>query len=151
MTSKSDMSIQSVLTLALSILSAVTAVSIIRLLWILPAFRQQPPPSRKSSAKIVIVLGSGGHTAEMLRLIEHLDFNKYQQRIYVVSSGDTLSEGKARAFEARKDTSKKKTVYIPMNVADCSPLKWSMFQELEWWVNLGSHPPSQQSKVSLGV
>ena len=123
MTSKPNMSTQSALTLTLSILLTVSAVSVIRLLWILPAFRQQSPPSRKSSAKIVIVLGSGGHTAEMLRLIEHLDFNKYQRRIYVVSSGDTLSEGKARAFEARKDTSKEKTVYIPMNLVDYSPLK----------------------------
>ena len=124
-------------------LAAVFVVSIIRLLWILPTFRQQPPPSRKSSAKIVIVLGSGGHTAEMLRLIQHLDFNKYQRRIYVVSSGDTLSEGKARTFEARKQTSKHNSVCVPVNVVDDSRLKLSMFRGLGWSVNHGSRLLSQ--------
>ena len=113
MTSEPSMSLHSVLKLALSILLAVVAVSVIRLLWVLPAFTTQPPPSRKSSAKIVIVLGSGGHTAEMLRMIEHLDFKKYNRRVYIVSSGDTLSEGKARTFEQRKQGSKEQNVSIP--------------------------------------
>jgi len=81
------------------------AVSLLRLLWILPAFRTQSRSLRKASAKIVIVLGSGGHTAEMLRLIEPLNFEKYVRRVYIVSSGDTLSEAKARALEERKHES----------------------------------------------
>src|SRR6266496_5818049 len=96
------MAINSVITLFLLITLGLVAISFVRLLWILPSFRVQPQPSRKSSAKLVIVLGSGGHTAEMLRLIEPLNFNKYNRRVYVVSSGDTLSEGKARSFEIRK-------------------------------------------------
>jgi beta-1,4-N-acetylglucosaminyltransferase len=88
--------------LFLSVALVVLATSLIRLLWILPSFRIQPHPTGKSSANIVIVLGSGGHTAEMLRLLEALNFNKYPRRIYVVSGGDKLSEGKARAFETRR-------------------------------------------------
>jgi len=151
MTSDPSMSIHSVLKLTLSILLAVVAVSVVRLVWILPAFRLQPPPSRKSSAKILVVLGSGGHTAEMLRMIEHLDFNKYNRRVYVVSSGDTLSEGKVRTFEARKQSSKEQNVQLPASVVDYSHSKWSKFQGLEGSVNHGSPPHSPQFKVSLEV
>lgn len=88
---------------SLSSSATVTILLVLRLLWILPGIRTQPPVPRKSSARLLVVLGSGGHTAEMLRLLEPLDFrNKYSRRVYVVSSGDTLGEGKAREFEARK-------------------------------------------------
>jgi beta-1,4-N-acetylglucosaminyltransferase len=86
----------------ITVVIGLSAVFLLRLLWILPAFRTQSRSVRKASAKIVIVLGSGGHTAEMLRLIEPLSFEKYGRRVYVVSSGDTLSEAKARALEERK-------------------------------------------------
>ena len=96
------MSTRSVIALVLTVLLAVVIISICRLLWILPSLRIQPRSPRQSSSKILIVLGSGGHTAEMLRLIEPLDFDKYTRRVYVVSSGDSLSESKAQAFELRK-------------------------------------------------
>lgn len=105
----------SVIRLLLSVALGIFLVSFLRLLWILPSFRTQSRPSRKSSAKIIIVLGSGGHTAEMLRLIESLNFDKYTRRIYVVSSGDTLSEGKAKAFESRKCSSKDITVHLSIH------------------------------------
>jgi beta-1,4-N-acetylglucosaminyltransferase len=106
------MSLQSAMLLSLSIAVAVIVASAARLFWILPSFRAQAPASRKSSAKIVIVLGSGGHTAEMIRLLESLDFDKYAHRVYLVSSGDTLSEGKARALEIRKRGSVDTTVLL---------------------------------------
>ena len=92
--------------LVLSISLSVIVVSLLRVLWILPVFRVQPRLFKRRTAKLVIVLGSGGHTAEMLRLLEALDFSKYTYRLYIVSRGDTLSEGKARAFELRKSKSK---------------------------------------------
>jgi beta-1,4-N-acetylglucosaminyltransferase len=100
----------SLIILFFSVSLAVFTTLLLRLLWILPSFRVQPRPSRKSSAKVIIVLGSGGHTAEIIRLIEPLNFHKYTRRVYVVSSGDTLSEGKARAFEIRKHGSEDKKV-----------------------------------------
>ena len=88
---------------ATAFIVCVAVLFLLRLLWILPCIRSQPRPPPRSSAKLLIVLGSGGHTTEMLRLLEPLDFTKrYKQRTYVVSSGDTLSEGKARSFEAKK-------------------------------------------------
>jgi beta-1,4-N-acetylglucosaminyltransferase len=94
---------KSVILVAVALLLCSTVLILARLLWILPSVRSQLHPPKTSSARLLIVLGSGGHTAEMLRLLEPLDFRQhYKQRIYAISSGDTLSEGKARYFEANK-------------------------------------------------
>lgn len=45
------------------------------------------------------VLGSGGHTAEMLAIMQALPQSDYSPRLYVVSSGDTHSLAKARECE----------------------------------------------------
>lgn len=76
-----------------------TTVWLCKVLSIHPAFRRR---LKRTAAKLVIVLGSGGHTAEMLRLLESLDFAKYTCRVYIVSHGDALSESKARTFETWK-------------------------------------------------
>jgi beta-1,4-N-acetylglucosaminyltransferase len=49
----------------------------------------------------MILLGSGGHTAEMLLLLSSLTAGHTRQlkRTYIVTSGDTLSLQKAAAFE----------------------------------------------------
>lgn len=48
---------------------------------------------------MVIVLGSGGHTAEMMSLVRDLDPRRYTNRTYIVSSGDSFSAGKALDIE----------------------------------------------------
>ncbi|RKP12483.1 oligosaccharide biosynthesis protein Alg14-like protein, partial [Piptocephalis cylindrospora] len=52
---------------------------------------------------LLVLLGSGGHTAEMLRLLEQLKSsehaNKYAPVQYIVTAGDAMSEGKAGRFE----------------------------------------------------
>ncbi|WFD20266.1 N-acetylglucosaminyldiphosphodolichol N-acetylglucosaminyltransferase [Malassezia caprae] len=45
------------------------------------------------------ILGSGGHTAEMLAMLQALPRDAYAPRLYVVSSGDTHSLAKARDIE----------------------------------------------------
>jgi beta-1,4-N-acetylglucosaminyltransferase len=113
------MSLQSILILTLVVTITLSALILLRFLWILPSFNPQPPSPRKSSAKLLIVLGSGGHTAEMLRLLQSLNFDKYTRRTYIISSGDTLSESKARHLELSK-TDENNTVasksYIPLIV-----------------------------------
>lgn len=42
---------------------------------------------------------AGGHTAEMMRLVAHLDWTRYSRRRWIISSGDALSEAKALALE----------------------------------------------------
>mmetsp|Transcript_2281 Transcript_2281/g.5378 ORF Transcript_2281/g.5378 Transcript_2281/m.5378 type:complete len:228 (+) Transcript_2281:157-840(+) len=49
----------------------------------------------------MIVLGSGGHTAEMLTLVENLNLSGYQPRCYVVSATDTHSAKKAIDLEKK--------------------------------------------------
>jgi beta-1,4-N-acetylglucosaminyltransferase len=49
---------------------------------------------------MVAVLGSGGHTAEMMSLLRNVDPRRYNRRTYVVSSGDAFSEERARDIEA---------------------------------------------------
>ncbi|GAA5987134.1 hypothetical protein JCM10908_001041 [Rhodotorula pacifica] len=62
--------------------------------------RRAPPRRTKTDeATLAVFLGSGGHTAEMMRLVAHLDWNRFSNRIWIISSGDTLSETKALALE----------------------------------------------------
>ncbi|KAI8872297.1 Alg14-domain-containing protein [Ramicandelaber brevisporus] len=95
-------------------LNCFLAVLLIRLYLITPGLYQDPTQAhvyramrdikkRTKPAKLVVVLGSGGHTSEMLQLLQNLDFvNKYAHRTYVVAENDELSMEKARAFEAAK-------------------------------------------------
>ncbi|WEW55426.1 UDP-N-acetylglucosamine transferase subunit [Emydomyces testavorans] len=59
----------------------------------------QPP----QAIHLLIVLGSGGHTEEMLSMIKHarLDPRIYSKRTYLVSSGDSFSTRKAVDFERK--------------------------------------------------
>ncbi|KAK2808820.1 hypothetical protein FQN50_004296 [Emmonsiellopsis sp. PD_5] len=61
-----------------------------------PSGRDAHPPTH-----LLIVLGSGGHTAEMISMLKRapLDPDLYTYRTYVVSSGDSFSARKAVEFE----------------------------------------------------
>jgi beta-1,4-N-acetylglucosaminyltransferase len=65
------------------------------------------PPEKGMSAKtkparLLIVLGSGGHTSEMLNVLQQVvDLQQDYRRTYVVSSGDGFSASKASEFEKR--------------------------------------------------
>jgi beta-1,4-N-acetylglucosaminyltransferase len=50
---------------------------------------------------MVIVLGSGGHTAEMMSLMRDINPTRCQHRTYIVSSGDSFSSSKAVEIEKR--------------------------------------------------
>ncbi|KAF5015973.1 hypothetical protein F66182_12501, partial [Fusarium sp. NRRL 66182] len=56
---------------------------------------------RGTPTHVLIVLGSGGHTAEMLSMLRRmpLDPNTYTFRTYIVTSGDSFSASKAVEFE----------------------------------------------------
>lgn len=57
--------------------------------------------SREESCpvKTMIILGSGGHTAEMLRIISHLNFKNYSPRVYICAQTDKLSSEKIKDLE----------------------------------------------------
>ncbi|KAH3762982.1 UDP-N-acetylglucosamine transferase subunit ALG14 [Pelomyxa schiedti] len=61
-----------------------------------------PPSSRSprnSPVSTMIVLGSGGHTMEMLQEIAAIDKVKFAPRHYVIATGDVISTTKANKFE----------------------------------------------------
>ncbi|KAF8474935.1 oligosaccharide biosynthesis protein Alg14-like protein, partial [Kalaharituber pfeilii] len=73
----------------------------LRLLAITPSINPARPLRKSPGAKchILVVLGSGGHTAEVLRLLSSLNLRKFTHRTYVISSGDAFSAQKAVDFE----------------------------------------------------
>ncbi|XP_014208661.1 UDP-N-acetylglucosamine transferase subunit ALG14 homolog [Copidosoma floridanum] len=54
---------------------------------------------RTKPAKTLIVLGSGGHTTEILRIVEQLNGKKYKPRIYLKAKSDEISENKVKQVE----------------------------------------------------
>jgi len=98
------------------------AIASIRILIILPTHRRRPPSRNPSldPAHILIVLGSGGHTTEMLLILRNLNPSRYKFRTWVVSSGDSFSAKKAIEFERElgsgvniEDVGKFKIVEVP--------------------------------------
>jgi beta-1,4-N-acetylglucosaminyltransferase len=63
---------------------------------IVPKWRRNNSPTH-----LLVVLGSGGHTAEMFSMLRRmkLDPSTYTYRTYVVSSGDNFSAARAVEFE----------------------------------------------------
>ena len=51
--------------------------------------------------KTMVVLGSGGHTTEMIRLIEQLDPNRYTPLVYVVAESDMTSISRVRRHASK--------------------------------------------------
>ncbi|XP_046834175.1 UDP-N-acetylglucosamine transferase subunit ALG14 homolog [Vespa crabro] len=58
---------------------------------------------RETSAKTMIILGSGGHTAEMLRIVKHMNYENYTPRIYVCAFTDKISIEKVKDIEGKKN------------------------------------------------
>jgi beta-1,4-N-acetylglucosaminyltransferase len=79
----------------LVVLFFAVAIFVIRLSMCLPAFRR-PRKTLRKSVSAMVVWGSGGHTTEMLRLIQHLDTSKYMPMTFVVAFSDKTSEDKIR-------------------------------------------------------
>ncbi|KAH9504196.1 UDP-N-acetylglucosamine transferase subunit [Bulinus truncatus] len=57
--------------------------------------------TKKCSASVLIVVGSGGHTSEILTLVKSLGSN-YCPRYYVLAETDTTSENKVKQCELLK-------------------------------------------------
>ncbi|KAL8290127.1 hypothetical protein RQP46_003066 [Phenoliferia psychrophenolica] len=80
-----------------ALLSARTAFVVLRTHT--PPSRTRTSTKRHGEASLAIFLGSGGHTAEMMRLVAGVDWTRYSTRTYIISSGDSLSEEKALQLE----------------------------------------------------
>jgi beta-1,4-N-acetylglucosaminyltransferase len=79
-------------------------------LWAIIPWKKQPLSQRKGAhrtdkVKTMIVLGSGGHTAEMLKLLTSLDLERYTPRCYVIAATDNHSMTKMEQFESAHNRS----------------------------------------------
>ena len=68
---------------------------------------------RSQRIKTLVVLGSGGHTAEMLRLITAFDFGRYGPLTLVTAATDTTSRAKAERELPREALATARWVQIP--------------------------------------
>lgn len=57
-------------------------------------FSRTASNKRTRACKTIICIGSGGHTTEMLKLVQTLDFSKYTPRTYIMASSDKISSSK---------------------------------------------------------
>lgn len=89
-----------IISLVVLLLVSFLALRIIQLRNVLPRNRRR---RTHQPARTMIVLGSGGHTAEMLHLTSNLDRKRYTPRIYVVAETDKMSMTKAIEVEAASD------------------------------------------------
>lgn len=73
----------------------------LRLLSLAPHRRAPPTPRKRGTpAHLLIVLGSGGHTAEMISMLRRsATCPKFTHRTWLVSSGDNFSAAFAKEFE----------------------------------------------------
>ncbi|KAJ8936272.1 hypothetical protein NQ314_012434, partial [Rhamnusium bicolor] len=66
---------------------------------------------RQRSYKTIICIGSGGHTTEMLKLVEDLDFTKYSPRFYIMAYSDVTSASRVEELERLKTGVTERTDY----------------------------------------
>eukprot|EP00980_Cylindrotheca_fusiformis_P020326 scaffold7344_cov145-Cylindrotheca_fusiformis.AAC.24 len=64
--------------------------------------RKWDRPGRANPMKTLVVLGSGGHTTEMLHLLKNLDAKKYAPLSYIIARTDTTSLRRVEAFGGRQ-------------------------------------------------
>lgn len=64
-----------------------------------PTSRRPPVKKKDAPSHMVVVLGSGGHTAEMISLLRDTNAARYKHRTYVISAGDNFSSTKAQDCE----------------------------------------------------
>ncbi|XP_046455659.1 UDP-N-acetylglucosamine transferase subunit ALG14 homolog [Daphnia pulex] len=58
------------------------------------------PANRRKPVKTLIVMGSGGHTGEMVRLLSALDFRHFAPRLYLVARTDDMSAKRVQQLES---------------------------------------------------
>jgi beta-1,4-N-acetylglucosaminyltransferase len=70
------------------------------------SYKRAAHPAGIPPVHTMAVLGSGGHTAEMLALLKTLDRSLYSPREYVIATTDHTSAQRIEAFEASENDNK---------------------------------------------
>lgn len=84
------------------LIASLAVILVLRAVWVLVRIRhagdaRKVPHSKP--AKLMVVLGSGGHTFEMLKLVENISTTSYSPRVYVTATTDPMSADKAKQLE----------------------------------------------------
>lgn len=77
----------------------VITVLVIRIVYVINRSRKPLHSKSPRSLSTLIVLGSGGHTAEMLNLLYVLQTERFKPRYYIAAATDNMSLQKAHVFE----------------------------------------------------
>lgn len=85
--------------------AVIIAFLLVRVALVLQRMSEQPLSSHKKRqpSTLLAVLGSGGHTKEMIALLDTLCKYNYTPRIYCLASTDKFSEGKILSLQKSKD------------------------------------------------
>ncbi|XP_078416950.1 UDP-N-acetylglucosamine transferase subunit ALG14 isoform X2 [Cetorhinus maximus] len=78
-------------------------------------------PGRQGTVSVLVVLGSGGHTTEILRLMDSLSAS-YAPRHYVIANTDRMSEEKVRILEAARTKGNTAPQVLCNGPGTCVPL-----------------------------
>ncbi|XP_068651018.1 UDP-N-acetylglucosamine transferase subunit ALG14-like isoform X2 [Aristolochia californica] len=81
------------------IVSAVLIVISIRIIIVLYKCGKPLHVSTSKPVRTLIILGSGGHTAEMLNLVKVLQKERFTPRYYIAATTDNMSLQKAKVLE----------------------------------------------------
>ncbi|ESQ55586.1 hypothetical protein EUTSA_v10026141mg [Eutrema salsugineum] len=81
------------------VLISLAIVLMVRVLYVIYRCGKPLPKGASRSFSTLIVLGSGGHTAEMLSLLSVLRKDRFAPRFYIAAATDNMSLQKARSFE----------------------------------------------------
>lgn len=108
-------------------------------------FIKRKPRRESCPVKTMIILGSGGHTAEMLQIISHLNFKNYSPRVYIYAQTDKLSSEKIKDMENGNKDYKIVKIYRSrevrqsyftsilttiLSILNCVPILWKENPEL---------------------
>ncbi|XP_048395259.1 UDP-N-acetylglucosamine transferase subunit ALG14 homolog isoform X2 [Stegostoma tigrinum] len=80
-----------------------------------------PKVGRRDPASVLVVLGSGGHTTEILRLMDSLSAS-YAPRHYIIANTDRMSEEKVRILEASRTKGNTDPQVLCNGPGTCAPL-----------------------------
>lgn len=98
---KGDFCISTMASSNIAVLLAIGVITllVIRIIYVIN-WRRKPLNSKSPrSLSTLIVLGSGGHTAEMLNLLYVLQTERFKPRYYIAAATDNMSLQKAHVFE----------------------------------------------------
>ncbi|RLV91470.1 UDP-N-acetylglucosamine transferase subunit ALG14 [Spathaspora sp. JA1] len=134
------MDFESLICITIAVILFPILLAILRLMWILPALRLPQTatkghkladlPHETEGSNMMILLGSGGHTGEMMRIVSKMDLTKLS-RTWVYSSGDSTSIVKAKNYEENNNNQfPAKYLCIPRARKVGEPLISSVFNTL---------------------